>query len=109
MVASEDLTTANLLSLWDDGGVAKVRLADSALGRAADGFCNASYTTGDLVWVYTSGSAVDPAASYTVGSLYLGAAGAVTGTPPSSGLLQRVGFATSNKTFLFQRETPIQL
>jgi hypothetical protein len=108
VTASEALTAGNLVSLWSDTGTAKVRKADASDNRAADGFVLSSCSSGDKLWVYSSGE-ITGLSSLTVGALYLGESGAVSGTAAAAGTVQAVGFATSATTALFQRGVPILL
>jgi hypothetical protein len=82
--ASENLGAGAYVNFWNDGGVTKVRLADNSNSRDAHGFVLDSFTTGQMATVYFEGPNTD-LASLTPGSrYYLGAAGAVTATPPSA-------------------------
>ena len=105
-VCSESISAGDLVNLWVDGGVAKIRKASAASNYATDGFVIASYSASNTARVYVSGSN-SFRTGLTVGPLWLGTGGAPTSTIPTANTSQRVGFALSTTEMLFQRNDPI--
>ncbi len=79
--ASEDLGAGNYVNFFDDAGTEKVRLADNSNGRAADGWVESAFLTGETAEVFFEGP--NPAAPTNVAGdrAYLGTAGGVIVTP----------------------------
>lgn len=103
--ASEALSAGQMVNLWNSSG-ARVRKADASSGRPADGYVLDSVASGEQVVVYLLGE--NPFVSgLSVGRLWVGEDGAVTGTAPTSGMSQEIGFAVSATRMTFQRGTPI--
>lgn len=80
--ASEALATGDFVNVWNDGGVAKVRKADSSNDRRASGFIKEAVVATDSATVYFEGQNDDLSGLTAGQKLWLGAAGAVQTTPP---------------------------
>jgi hypothetical protein len=105
--ASETLTAGDLVNIWSDAGTTKIRKADAVLGYPADGFVQENYSATDACQCFTNG--LNPYKSgLTVGSQYLGQAGAATSVYPGAGnqLIQPVGWATSSTNLAFAYSPP---
>ncbi len=109
VVASEDLSAGDLVNIYDNAGTPNVRKADAASGFPADGFVLTATLTGGTATVYTDGINNQLASLTVVGTCYLGAAGAVTQTVPTTGLYQVVGKAVSATEMVFERNQVVQL
>jgi hypothetical protein len=106
-VASETLTSGNLVNLWSNGGVASVRRADSTLGYETNGYVTAGFSAAATATVYTEGDITT--SGLTVGPVYLSVTGGVSSTIPTApSLVQQVGFARSSTVYTFQIGTPVQ-
>lgn len=81
--ASEALAAGDFVNVWNDGGVAKVRKADSAVDRRASGFTKDAVLSGALCTVYFEGQNDDLVGLTAGQKLWLGASGAVQTTPPA--------------------------
>lgn len=104
--ASETLTSGQLVNLWNSSGNLRVRKADQALGYKADGFVLNSCASGAQIVVYYLGH--NPYLSgLTVGTLYLSTSGGVTGTAPTSGLVQQIGTALDATTMVFGNDKSV--
>lgn len=112
VVASEALAAGDLVNVWNNGGLFKVRKADATTaGKEAHGFVLASVLISGNATVYFEGSD-NVLSSLLPGVYYLATtAGTVTQTAPSGSgnVVQRVGFASSATTLNFQSEVPIVL
>jgi len=101
VVTSEALTAGDMVNLYQVSGATRVRKADSttlANGKKTGGFVLATTASGGSVDVYRSGlntslSGLSPGLDY-----YMGPAGTVTLTRPTSGTEQVVGTAISATT-----------
>ena len=97
--ASENIGAGKYVNVYDDGGTAKVRLADNSNSREAHGFLKDAVVSAANATVYFEG-ANDDLSGLTAGIRYfLGTAGGVTPTPPSfaggATISQLVGSAIS--------------
>lgn len=82
LVASEALGAGNFVNIHAEGGVAKVRKADNASGRPADGFVLEAVASAENASVYPLDGINAGLTSLTPGSGYwLGVAGGVVDTP----------------------------
>lgn len=80
--ASEALVAGDFVNIWTDAGVAKVRKADNANGRVADGFVRTSVTSSADAAVYPLDGVNSNLTGLTPGADYwLGTAGGVTDAP----------------------------
>lgn len=110
--ASEDLTAGDLVSVWVDTGTPKARLASGTASRPACGYVTSTVATGATATVYTEGFNNQLSGLTAGGLVWLGAAGAVTQTPPASGsggISQIVGTALSATELDFEDNDPITL
>ena len=108
IVASENLSSNDLVNVFDDGGTFKVRKADaSTTGKLADGFVKDAVTSGGNATVYPPGSTITGLSGVTAGRQYLSDStpGGFTSTPPSGTgkVVQCVGVGTSATTMNFTR------
>jgi hypothetical protein len=112
IVASEALAAGNLVNIWNDGGVAKVRKADATVaGKEAQGFVLDAVSSGASATVYFEGNNT-AVTGRTPGLQYLATTAGTTATAAPTGagnVVQRVGFATSATSVNFQAGTPIVL
>ena len=111
LTASETLAAGNLISILNDGGVIKMRKADSNAPYASDGYVLQAVTSGDLGYFYVDG-VNDAVSGLTLGNQFLSAtAGATTTTAPTTAgnIVQSVGIALTSSKLLFQRGLPILL
>ena len=110
MLASEAITAPALVNIWNDAGTAKIRKADAATNKPANGFINASVTLGANVDVYFEGEVVG-LSGLTAGKLWLSATvpgGIQAAIPTTAGhIAQAVGWATSASTLDFEPAEPI--
>lgn len=106
--ASEALPAGSLVNVWNSGGQARVRLADAATAKRADGFVQDTVANGAPAKVFFEGT-LTGLSGLTAGDAFLGTAGAITNTPPSGAgvLRQSVGVAVSATALNFQRERGI--
>lgn len=109
--ASEALGAGNVVNVYYDGTASamRVRKADQSNSRPGDGFVLAAVASGATAVVYFDGinnqlTGLAPGSDY-----WLGTAGAVTATPPSAGISQRLGKAVSATELPFFREDPVFL
>ena len=112
IVASEDLTAGNLVNIWVDSGVFKVRKADaSAYATKADGFVKTSALATESVKVYPKG--INTGVTGVTGTdIFLSeTAGAFTLTPPttSGSIVQRVGTGLSSTSFNVEISPAVEL
>lgn len=109
--ASEDLTAGDMVNIWLDTATWKVRKAAGSTARIADGYVNAGFTSGSTATVYMEGFNTQ-VSGLSPGICWLGAAGAITQTPPatgSGGISQIVGKALSATELEFESNDPITL
>lgn len=105
--ASESLSAGDFVNLHLDTTL-KVRKADNSNGRQADGFVTEAYSSSDPATVYREGVNAE-LSTLTINTAYfLGTGGAVTATPPTSGLLQELGKATSTTELYFSYQEPTE-
>lgn len=91
VVADETITAPALLNI---NALGHVRLADNSNNRPANGYANASIANGATGTAFLSGG-ITGLSGLTVGKLFLGTAGQLTSTPPSTGIWQVVGYAVT--------------
>lgn len=105
MVASEAITAPALVNIWNDAGTPKIRKADAATARQANGFIIASVALSASVDVYFEGE-VSGLSGLTAGRVWLSATvpGGVQATIPTTAghIAQSVGWATSATTIDFE-------
>ena len=98
MVASEDIGGGDLINVWNDGGVFKIRKADASNGRNAHAFILASVLLGNSINAYFEGiitglSGQTPVQYWLDGAI----AGKAVTSPPSNPahIIQKVGMGIS--------------
>lgn len=105
IVASENLSAGNLVNIWNDGGTAKIRKADAATNKPANGFVLAGVTAPAAGDVYFEGE-VSGLSGLTAGRLYLSTTvpgGTQTAIPTTAGhIVQSVGWGTSATSLDFE-------
>lgn len=112
LTTSEALAAGDMVNVWNDVGVTKVRLASAlAKGKDASGWVGQAYAVGATATV-NFGAVNTSGSGLTSGPLWLsttpGKAQSVA--PAGAGLVvQRVGFAFSSTEFMFQPQIPITL
>lgn len=108
--ASENLSSGNLVNVWNDSGTIKVRKADCSNGRRATGFVLAGVSSGATATVYCEG-AITGLSTLTIGPYYLSTGGGVSTTAPSTSgyISQEIGSAMNTTTISFEPQQPITL
>lgn len=110
MVASEAITAPALVNIWNDASVAKIRKADAASNKPANGFILASVASAASAEVYFEGE-VTGLSGLVAGKVWLSASvpGATQATIPTTAghIAQSVGWATSATTIDFEAGDPI--
>ena len=107
IIASEGLGNGDKINLWSDTGVLKMRKADAATNKRADGFILASVTTGAAGLCFFSGIN-NQLTGLTIGADYYlsdSVPGGITATPVTAAdnkILQKVGRALSATELLFE-------
>lgn len=112
VVASEDLAAGDLVNVWDDAGVPKLRLASALVkGKDANGWVSVGYSSG-MTATLNFGGTNTAASGLVAGPLWLSTVpGKVQEIAPSGPgqVVQKVGFAFSSTEFMFQAQIPITL
>lgn len=110
VLTSEALAAGDAVNVWDDAGTFKVRKADAPTNKPADGFVLASFASDVQATIYFEGMN-DQVAGLTAGRVFLGAAGAVTNTPPvtSGHIVQPLGVAVGATSLNFEAGAHILL
>lgn len=111
-LASEALSGPCLVNIWQDAAVAKVRLADSTAAngsKQADGFVQASVTSGANATVYFEGELTGLSGLTPGARQFLGPTGTRVETAPTTAghSMQVVGVATSATSMDFEKAPPI--
>jgi hypothetical protein len=109
--ASEALAAGDLVNIWNDATVARVRKADAATNKPAHGFVIAAVTSGASATVYFEGQNAQ-LTGMTPGPVFLSATpGRATSTVPTTAthLVQPVGVALSATTLNFEAGAAITL
>ena len=108
MVSSEILAAGDFVNVFDNAGSPNCRKADSTNSRPAHGFVTSPVAAAASATVFLSGP--NTARSTLVsGSLYfLGIAGNVSLTPPSTvgNIIQEIGIAANSTTISFDFDAP---
>lgn len=112
IIASEALGAGKFVNIYDNAGVATVRLADATTaGKQAHGFVLSAVTQGANATVYFEGN--DNAITGAVaGNVYLSTTpGGFTSTPPAAtgNIVQKVGVATSATSINVEFAEPVEL
>lgn len=108
---TELIAPSSLVNLVNSSGI-KVRNADAATGRRADGFTLTGAASGGTCTVYFAGQITGLTGKTPAATQFLGAAGALTETAPSAAgsISQIVGVCDSAGTSVeFVRNPPVTL
>lgn len=112
LVASEAIGAGKFVNIYDNAGVANVRLADATTaGKQAHGFVLSAVTLGGNATVYFEGND-NAVTGATAGNVYLSTtAGGFTSTPPAAtgNVVQKVGVATSATSINVEFNEPVEL
>lgn len=114
IISAEDLSSAELVQVFDDVGVPKVRKADATAANkfVASGFVLQGYVAPAVADVYFEG-VITGLSGLTAGLTYYldTTAGGVTATAPSGSgdMVQRIGVAISATEISFEPAQPIIL
>src|SRR4029077_4632052 len=106
----EALSAGDFVNLFNASGLT-ARRADAGTARRAHGYVKAAVTAGGGATVYFEGPN-DQVAGYTPGAtVFLGAAGAATETPPSAAgaIVQVLGVAVGAGEINFEPAEPVTL
>ncbi len=110
IIASEAITAPALVNVWNDAGTAKVRKADAASNKPANGFILASVASAASADVYFEGE-ITGLSGLTPGKVWLSSStpGSVQSAIPTTAghIAQSVGIATSATTVDFEAAEPI--
>jgi hypothetical protein len=105
LLVSEDIDAGQLINIFDDGGVAKARLADQSSSRPAHGWAASFASVGDAVVFHLYGSVDNRLSGLTPGSEYfLAEDGGIDTDAGASPISQKVGVALSASQLLFMPE-----
>lgn len=110
MTASEAIAAGAYVNIWNSSGP-KVRNADAATARPAQGFCPIAIASGQAGLVYFEGSNTGVSARTPGANQFIGAAGAGSETAPtaSGAIVQLLGIAISTTSVSFEPHQPITL
>lgn len=98
ILASETIGAGKYINIYDNTGVANVRLADNSNSREAHGFVKDAVLSAANATVYFEGTNDDLSGLTSGARQFLGTAGGVTATPPvfpAAQISQLVGTAIS--------------
>ena len=108
--ASENMTAPCLVNIWDDAGAFKIRYADAATNKPANGFLLASVTSGANGDVYFEGE-ITGMTGITPVTYWLSATvpgGVQTAIPTTTGhIAQQIGKGLSSTSLDFEAAQPI--
>jgi len=114
--ASEALGAGEFVSLFNDGGTLKARLADATgpgEGKRAQGFVLAAYAMGEQATVYMPSNINTGLTGLSIATTYYLSTtpGAATATPPSGSgnIVQEVGYTTNDAALVFVPSKPVEL
>lgn len=111
LATSENLSSGNLVNIYDNGGTATARKADASNGRKAHGFVLASTTSPANANVFLEGT-ITGLTSLTIGAnMYLSTVGAASATAPSTSghISQEIGVAISATEITFEPQRTVTL
>lgn len=91
-IAGAPVSALRAVALLDDGTVVHADQASTSLVASVVGISTTAAVAGDPVSIVFSGVITGPG-SLIEGPVFVGAAGALTQTPPASGALRQIGFA----------------
>jgi hypothetical protein len=83
IVASEDIAAGKYVNIYDNLGIANIRLADNSNGRQAHGFLKDAVLTAGSGTVYFESANTNLVALVPGTRMFLATAGGVTATPPT--------------------------
>ena len=111
ITANVNLSAGDLVNLFNSGGTVNARKADASLGLPAHGFVIAAVSSGSSANVYQTGINNQVTGRAPGAIQFLGNAGAMTETPPTTAgyVSQQVGTAISATSVTFSPGTPIIL
>lgn len=105
IVASEAISAGNLVNIWNDAGTPKIRKADAATNKPANGFVVAGVASAASGEVYFEGE-VSGLSGLVAGRYYLSTTvpgGVQTTIPTTAGhIVQSVGWGTSATSLDFE-------
>ena len=105
LLVSEDIDAGQLINVFQDGGVAKARLADQSSSRPAHGWAASFASVGDAVVFHLYGSVDNRLSGLTPGDVYyLAEDGGIDTDASASPISQKVGVALSGNQLLFMPE-----
>ena len=102
------LTASMLVSIIDSSGP-KIVAADNSNTRPALGYVTAGFADGDTVTAYKYGTISGFTGLTTGGKVFLSTVGGITQTPPTSGISQVIGTASSTTQIEFDPQQYYQL
>ena len=109
---SEAILAGSQVNVWDDSGTLKVRNASGPANLEAHGYAPSAIPSGSGQIIFQDG-AINPAITtptLVVGKdYYVGAAGVVTDTPPTTNMKQYVGTAISTSLLKQSWDIPVFL
>lgn len=117
LTLSETVAPSSVVNIHNVTGNARARNADAATGRLAHGFTLTGGASGTDVLVYFEGSITGLTGRTPGARQFLGAAGALTETPPVVGvsgvtagyILQVIGYATGTASVSYEGDEPVTL
>jgi len=120
IVASEALSSGDLVNIFNNSGSLRVRKADASApnaGKKADGFVLSAVLSGETATVYlNSGGVITGLSGLTIGARYFlsaatpGSVVVASSRPTTSGhIAQSVGVALSSSELIFERTRAIIL
>ena len=109
-VCSENLSSGNACQIWIDTGVAKIRKADNATGKPADGYVSQAWTLGQTATLKKEGTVAITGG--TPGPVYLGSNGGYIYTPvpdAANAVHQSIGTCVSATAISWSPSEPVFL
>lgn len=111
-LTSEALSAGDLVNIYNDGGVTKVRKANAGTpARFANGFVNKNYGSGEYAYTYSQGIN-NFVYNLTPGKQFLSTTAGKSSNTPATGagkIVQEVGTALSGKQLEFKRGNVVEL
>lgn len=110
MQASEAIALGDYVNVWNSAGP-RIRKADAATARRADGFVLAAISSGASGLVYFEGTNTQQSGRTPGVTQFLGATGVATETPPTAAgsIVQQIGVALTATSVSFEPHMPITL
>lgn len=108
---TDSVAAGDFVSIWQETGVAKARLADaSSIGKQADGFVESAFTAGQVATIFHTGingnlAALDQGVEYYLSTT----PGKVTDVVPQApgNSVQRIGKSISATELVYEAAQPI--